>query len=272
MRARNKVTRLVVALSAASGLLASEITVQTHKVRDGSFAATLALSSSCTSPNHLELTGAISGGIFQACSGLDADGELSGDVVLEAGKSITFGAGLRVARGSTLTARLAPSLSPDALLVDGSPQFEASYTARLWVNTDDFTPNDATRFDHFLAFDWVGDQEFSVVVRQGSAGPEVFLEVIDDNGTRHSTAGSPLTLPSTGWHSIQLVWTRASGADDGSAEVCVDVTNCTSLSGLDNDTGLIHQVRWGAHDLEGGAAGAIHLDGFESLRGAGPME
>lgn len=247
---------------------ASELAVQGSQVVEGAAAATLTLASTCTSPNHLEVTGIVTGGAFEACSGITAEAEVSGDVVLEAGESIALQPGFAVATGAALTARLTPSLYQDAFLTDDSPQFESVYAVRWWVNTDDFAPNGSTRFDHFRALDGSGDPEFRVVVRQGS-GPEAFVQVTDDGGVVASTEASALSLPTSGWHSIHVIWQRSSGADDGTVELCVDAVDCATLTALDNDTGSIARVEWGARDLEGGSAGALHLDKFESYRNPG---
>ncbi len=231
----------------------------------GASAATLTLDSTCTEANHLDVTGIVTGGTYTACSSIETDAQFTGSVVLEAGNAIAFKSGLSVEPSTTVTARLTPSLYHDAYLVDDSPQFEAVYAARFWLNTGDYTPNGATRFDHFLAYDLSGDLQFRVVVGQGT-GPEVFVETFDDAGAISSTSGSALALPIGGWHSIKVTWVQSSGADDGSVEVCVDETTCASLNALDNDAGFVDRVEWGARNLEGGAAGVLHLDEFESFR------
>ena len=231
----------------------------------GVSAATLTLDSSCSAANHLAVTGNISGGTFTACSSIAADAQLSGTVVVEAGNSIALQSGFRVGASADLTVRLTPSLYNDAYLTDDSPQQETVYTARFWLNTDNYSPNGSTRFDHFLAYDLSGDLEFRLVVEQ-TTGHELYAEVFNDAGGVSSTSGSALALPAGGWHSIKVTWTQSSGADDGSMELCVNETTCASLGALDNDTGQIDRVEWGARNLEGGAAGELHLDAFESFR------
>lgn len=252
---------LAVATAGSTG----EITVQRSKVSQGAWAATLTLGSSCTGARNLEVTGRVANESLVACATLTTDAEIIGPVTLVSGRRIALRPGFRVATGVRFDVRVTPSLHPDAFLTDRAPDSEQTYAARMWVNTDDLDPNPTTRFDHFWAHDSAGELEFRLLVRQGG-GSEVLLEVVEDDGTRVSNTGTPLALPANGWHSIEVAWARSSGADDGSARLCIDETDCATLTGLANETGAIDVVHWGARSLEGGGAGSIHLDGFESFR------
>lgn len=260
---------LTLLLLIPGSLAGSEISVQGSKVMDGTSAATLTLSSTCSDPPQLEITGEVNNGTFTACSAIVTDAQLNGTVVLEAGNSVAFQPGFSVAAGARLTATLTPALYQDAFITDTSPQYETVYAARFWVNTDDYAGSAATRFDHFLAYDAGGEPEFRVIIDQGT-GAELFVEVFDDVGGVAEVP--PLALPIGGWHSIKVVWARSSGADDGSLEICVDEVTCSSLDGLDNDTGSVHRVEWGARNLQGGDAGTLHLDKFESFRNTSLLE
>lgn len=256
-------------LMVPGSLTGSDIAVQSSKVMDGTSAATLTLSSTCSDPPQLEVTGEVSGGTFTACSAIFTDAQLNGTVVLEAGNTIAFQPGFSVAATASLTANLTPAQYQDAVITDTSPQRDTVYAVRFWANTDDYAGNVSTRFDHFLAYDAGGEPEFRVIIGQGT-GAMLFVEVFDDDGAAAETP--PLALPIGGWHSIKVVWARSSGADGGSIEICVDEVSCASLGDLDNDTGSIDRVEWGARNLLGGDAGALHLDKFESFRNTSLQE
>jgi hypothetical protein len=70
-------------------------------------------------------------------------------------------------------------------------------------------------------------------------------------------------------HSIDFDWeaATAAGANNGFFSLWIDGTAAASLTGLDNDTLRIEQVRLGPYvGIDGGTLGTEYFDGFVSRR------
>jgi hypothetical protein len=70
-------------------------------------------------------------------------------------------------------------------------------------------------------------------------------------------------------HAIEFDWQAATGAglNNGSLTLWIDGTQQASLSGIDNDTQRIDQIRMGVvAGLDAGTNGAYFFDAFESRR------
>jgi hypothetical protein len=145
------------------------------------------------------------------------------------------------------------------------------YAARFFVDMTNLDLDSTDRFYHFVAFDTQGAPELRVGVKYNSGTVEnrVFLEVFADDGSLYSTEVllSELVLPN-GWHWVDVFWQAGAGEENGLAYVCIDAETppigCVDLSNLDNDTGAIDFVRWGAMDVPPGDFGLIDFDDFVS--------
>jgi hypothetical protein len=256
---------LLVAASAA----ASTLTVQSGNKNSGTYAARVGVASSCEADNHAVVTGPIAGGVFTACSTLTADADLaSGATSFTAGDLVILRNGFSVATGASLTVEIDRDLYPDAWVQDDTPDGETVYSARFYIDPSSLDLDDGDEFLHFLAFDSGGQPRLRVGLKQVGTERRLFLEAIDDVGGVATTLDQLLLA---GWNWVEVGWEASSGADDGRAFICLNAetppTGCVELSNLDNDTGAIDFVRWGAIDVPSASSlGNLDLDDFESRR------
>jgi hypothetical protein len=275
MRSNNSTSRngrsrwalAVLALLPAASALASDLTVQNTNVNTensgtNNFAARVAVVSACTDELHENVTGSIGAGMHVACSTLTSDADVtSGAVQFTAGDLVLLRNGFSVASGASLAVEINRTLYPDAWVQDNTPAGEDIYAARFYVDPTNLVLTSSDRFYHFLAFDAGGNPEVRVGMKQNGTERRLFLEVILDNGSVASTEnGLELILPD-GWQMVEVGW-----GTDGSAYLCVsNLSSCANLSALDNDTGAIDFVRWGAIDVPSDTdLGDLDLDDFES--------
>lgn len=266
------------AAAAAAGALlaaplgASSLGVQGANPNTGTWAARVSVESACTADLHSVVTGAIGAGTYEACSSLTSDGDLgSGAATFRAGDRVVLAAGFSVAAGASLTVEIDPALYPDAWVQDDTPDGETVYAARFYLDPSALTMTAVDRFYHFLAFDAAGDPEVRVGVNfhDGLGEKRMFLEVFEDDGGVVTTEGTGELALSEGWQFVEVGW--QAGAGDGGAYLCVDtLTACANLIDLDNDTGAIDFVRWGAVDVPSDSDLAdLDFDDFESCDSAG---
>jgi hypothetical protein len=157
----------------------------------------------------------------------------------------------------------------DAFVQDNSPAAEGEYRVRFYVNLRGTTTTGAG-FDNFAAFS--GSEPVPpaapaanssrlrlVVTPAANAEENVHLTAREDDTTETSTAD---VLLKHGWHEIEARWKKAttSSSDDGIVEWWVDGAAKTGLSGLDNNTGGIDYVRWGAIDIASAPTGTLDMD------------
>lgn len=255
---------------AAASLHASTLDVQNANKNTGTYAARVGVASSCLGDLHEVLTGTIGAGAYVGCSTLTAEADLaSGAATFTAGDLVILRDGFSVATGATLTVEIDRALYPDAWVQDDTPDGETVYAARFYIDPSQLALDEGDRFFHFLAFDGSGSPEVRVGVKRTGTERRLFLEAFEDAGTFETTEGANELLLPTGWHWVEVGWSAGSG--NGSAYLCVDAetppSGCESLSSLDNDTGAIDFVRWGAVDVPSDTdLGDLDLDDFESRR------
>jgi hypothetical protein len=268
---------VLLALALGSGAAASDLSVQDSmaggNVNTGQFAALVAVSSSCTAELHEVVTGAIASNTYTGCSTLASDGDVAGGATVNfrAGSQIRLQNGFSVPAGATLSVAIQSALFPDAWVQDDTPDGETVYSARFYIDPSDLNLTGSDRFYHFVAFDSAGNPELRVGIKQNGTERRLFLEVFDDNGSFQSTEGvDELMLPNVAsdWHWVEVGWMAdtAPGATNGMAQICANGGCALALSGgLDNDTGAIDFVRWGAIDVPSDTGlGNLDLDDFES--------
>jgi hypothetical protein len=152
-----------------------------------------------------------------------------------------------------------PNLDPHGWMQDDSPDSEARYLAEFFIDLDGLTLGVGDELHHFVAYSTAGEAQLRLVIRDG---PEVSLEIREDDGGYHSTSpGLPLV---PGWNRITLAW-EASGS--ATASLTVNDSATAELVGLDTDGRRIDSVRWGiVGGSLGGSSGTIHQDAFSSWR------
>lgn len=271
---RSQVSRLAFAcgLELSCGLAAAgSLEVQNQNVNTGLFAARVGVVSSCTADLHAFISGPVLAGDYVGCSTLTSDGELaSGAATFTAGDLVILRDGFRVSAGASLTVEIDRTLYPDAWVQDDTPDGETVYSARFYVDPAglNFT-DDSQRFFHFLAFDANGSPEFRVGLKRTGTEQRVFFEVFEDNGLLQTTEGFLELVLGPGWHWVDVGWQAGSGEQKGFGFICLDSPapplGCVELSDLDNDTGAIDFVRWGAVDVPSNSnLGLLDLDDFSS--------
>jgi hypothetical protein len=275
MNARTASLPLILLAFFVAPLAASTLDVQKGNVSSGTHAAQVEVASSCTANLHEVVTGNPAGGAFVGCSSLTSDANLTGATTFTAGDLVILQEGFKVANGASLAIEIERSLYPDAWVQDDTPDGEKVYAARFYNDSTDLALTAAHEFYHFIAFDAAANPEVRVGVKFDDSLDELrlFLEVFLDHGGIASTETThEIELPA-GWHYVEVGWTASTGGNNGSAYLCVDEDEpsgvCENLSNLDNDTGAIDFVRWGAIDVPSNTPtgiGDIELDDFESRR------
>lgn len=276
---------LALLLSAEGPVAASEIETQSANVNSGAWAVRLTVTRACTPGDALIPDGAISGdpGV-EPCGNLTANNVdvASGPVVFRAGESILLGEGFSVAAGAALTMEVGGAVLGDGYLRSESPDAEAEYVIRFYIDPDGLTLSPPSeRFHHFIAYDAGGNREFLIGVTYNSVLPErrLFVTAFETAGTERTTKGLCELELGSGWQYIEAHW-KASTGTDGDVQVSIDggatqsLAQCLSLAtGLDNSSGEISSVEWGARDLVGSSLGVLDMDDFESRSGGsiGPL-
>ena len=154
-------------------------------------------------------------------------------------------------------------------VVDETPAGEGEYHARFLFDPNGFDPGEAQgrhRMRIFLAFsDQPQRRLLTLVLARNNGAYRIILRTRRDDGT---TADLPGVAISDGPHAIEVAWKRATapGANDGTATLWIDDVLAGTLTGVDNDNGVIDFVRMGAMGIKGGAAGVLLYDRFESRR------
>jgi len=154
--------------------------------------------------------------------------------------------GMRVDLGAT-----------QAYVQDNSPNSETYYYVRFSLNPSSVVNGG---FDVFRAMSSGGDVVLAVEAVTGT-GLQVRARLDDGN---YQMLFTPLTPD---WHIIELDWKAATpGLFDGKLDWKVDGVAVPGLTTLDNDTGAIDFVRWGAMPLQATTSGFLDLDDFVSTR------
>ena len=260
---------------------ASSLTVQGATKHTGSWAARVDVSKTCPADDRTLANGTDYAGAAteEACVSLaanDVDVLAGADVAFRAGETIALGSGFSVASGASFRAEVGPQVAGTAFVESAHPAAATEYWARFYVRPNLLDLTGGGSFLHLTAHDAGGGLELAVGLKRnlGLGENRVFLQGVEDGGGVVSTEGSDELVLPDGWHRLELRWRASSGAGDGLVEICVDDSPggamCAALSSLDNDTGRIDAVRWGALEVPQGDLGTLFMDDFRSQQG-GPI-
>lgn len=146
---------------------------------------------------------------------------------------------------------------------DASPESETVYFARFYFFAGDLELGGNGWVELFSAYGSGSrpSPELSVRLRQGEEGRELVLRARESSGM---TESDPVPVRD-GWRGVALTWKQASGRGNGVAELSLDGTPRTALSGLDNGNSVIEMARMGAVEASG-SQGKLHFDAFQSRR------
>jgi len=148
--------------------------------------------------------------------------------------------------------------------IDDTPNAEPYYRARFY-----FDPNSISMVDssaHYIFVGYDANAVFNMDFRVFGGSYQIRLRQQNDSFSTSSTAWVTI---SDAPHFIEMEWWAATavGANNGGVTLWVDGVQAGSLSGLDNDTRRIDQVRFGAASgIDAGTLGTYYLDAFESRR------
>jgi hypothetical protein len=188
-------------------------------------------------------------------------GAWSGAVTDGSDLAVTTAAALVGARGLQATVNDNNPL----YVYDTRPANETHYRARFR-----FHPNGIAMAD--------GDTHTLFAARQGNA--EVFRLLFRRKGSNYQFRGQVRTDGSTwsatAWYTIanaaqviEIEWQAATtpGANNGALRLWLNGTLRQTLSGIDNDTRRVDEVRLGPQaGIDNGTRGVMYLDHFESWR------
>jgi len=153
------------------------------------------------------------------------------------------------------------------IVIDESPALETRYRARFY-----FDPNSipmALGDTHLIFLGSSGGgtvQHLQLELRFQATGYEVRTQLMNDVKIMISTSWLSL---SDAPHALELDWraATAAGANNGGLTFWIDGVQQADLTGVDNDTRRIDQVRLGAvSGVDSGTRGTYFLDAFESRR------
>jgi hypothetical protein len=150
-------------------------------------------------------------------------------------------------------------------VVDDTPNAEARYRARFYFDPNSIQMTDGNSFYLFSGY-------------SGSTIDVLRVELQIFNGTyqfRAALRDDSNIWTNSDWidledapHWIELSWSAASlGENDGSLALWMDEVQEANLTGIDNDTRQIDEIRVGAVDeIDTGTRGTLYFDAFESRR------
>ena len=151
------------------------------------------------------------------------------------------------------------------VVIDESPALETRYRTRFH-----FDPNSipmAVGDAHLIFLGSSGTvQHLQLELRFQATGYEVRALLMNDAKTMIATSWFPL---SDAPHALELDWraATAAGANNGGLTFWIDGVQRADLTGADNDTRRIDQVRLGAASgVDNGTRGTYFFDAFESRR------
>lgn len=151
-------------------------------------------------------------------------------------------------------------------VTDETPDSESRYRARFYFDPKSIPMVNGD--NHFLFYGYSGNS--TVVLRLHfryyNGSYQIGVSLLDDSTTWKSSRY--LTI-SDGPHAIELDWRSATavGANDGYLTLWIDGMQRANLTGVDNDTRKIDQVRLGAvAGIDSGTRGTYFFDDFVSRR------
>jgi hypothetical protein len=149
---------------------------------------------------------------------------------------------------------------------DDSPDNEARYRARFYVDASGFTPPGGARLPVFAAYDDGLTQALVTLrVRYAHGQHTLGAQVRRAGQLPASVNGIPLAA---GPHAVELEWRRSSapGVADGFFQLWIDGVVVGTLDGFDTGAAGVDFVRLGALNVRRGLAGSVALDEFVSHR------
>jgi len=153
------------------------------------------------------------------------------------------------------------------VVIDESPALETRYRARFYFDPNSIPMAIGDAHLIFLGSSGGGTvQHLQLELRFQATGYEVRALLMNDVKTMVSTSWFPLSDAS---HALELDWraSTAAGANNGGLTFWMDGIQQADLTGVDNDTRRIDQVRLGAASgVDTGTRGTYFFDAFESRR------
>lgn len=150
-----------------------------------------------------------------------------------------------------------------ALVTDESPDAAGTYELRFFINVENLAPGTGESFDVLRLLDVGAAVEVRLAVVEDAGGVELRYAV---SHTGDPGAGILIDEDASlegGWKAVHLSWQAGSG--DGAFELAVGDQVLTGLTGLDNNSGEVTSVQWGAvAGVDAGTSGSFDLDDFES--------
>lgn len=198
-----------------------------------------------------------------------ADGFESGDLSAWS-SSRTNGSGLSVSPAAALTGNYGLQVAIDdnnAIYVsDRSPNAETHYQARCYFDPNSIAMqnNDA----HYILYGYSGRSTVLLRIEFRFAKENYQLRAALRNDSNRWKSGSWFTITDS-VHFIEIDWraATASGANNGGLTLWVDGLQHANLTGVDNDTRHLDQIKLGAvSGIDTGTRGTYYFDGFESRR------
>ncbi|HET6595245.1 MAG TPA: hypothetical protein VFG81_06460 [Anaerolineales bacterium] len=151
-------------------------------------------------------------------------------------------------------------------LTDDTPNTEPRYRARFYFDPNSVTMSSGAAYFLFRGFLGSSTQVVRVELRFSSGAYQIRAALANDASKWTNTNWFTI---SDAPHAIEFDWQAATGAglNNGSLTLWIDGTQQASLSGIDNDTQRIDQIRMGVvAGLDAGTNGAYFFDAFESRR------
>jgi hypothetical protein len=148
---------------------------------------------------------------------------------------------------------------------DETPNAETRYRARFYFDPNSISMASGEGHDIFQAYHGTSTA-LQVQFRFSGGAYQVRARIRDDASGYTISAWYTITDAS---HFIELDWlaATAAGANDGALTLWLDGALMQTLSGVDNDTRRIDQVRLGPlSGLDAGTSGTEFFDAFESRR------
>lgn len=153
------------------------------------------------------------------------------------------------------------------VVIDDSPAAETRYRVRFYFDPNSIPMSIGNAHLIFQGFSGNGTmQVLQLELRFQATGYEIRVLLVNDAKGWTSTSWIPL---SDAPHVLELDWraSAAAGANNGGLTFWIDGAQQADLTGIDNDTRRIDQVRLGAASgVDSGTRGTYFFDAFESRR------
>ncbi len=149
---------------------------------------------------------------------------------------------------------------------DDTPNNEPRYRARFYFDPNSVTMASGDAHLIFVGKTISGTDVFRVWFRFSGSVYQVRANLVDNGTTYTSTAYYTI---SDAPHSIEIDWAAATaaGANDGYISLWIDGVLEQTMSGINNDTRRVDEVRLGpAAGIAASTSGTEYFDAFESRR------